>query len=105
MHSMLAVLLTPPGSTSRTLTAMTRQERDFRHELAAQHATPWQDKYVYAITAGCFGGLSVLFGGVSSKANPLHTPHDPPYPTSELTLPFGDPTPNIDPNARRSSRS
>jgi len=45
------------------------KERDFRQELeATSHATAWQDKYVYALTAGCLGGLSVLFGGVSSKA-------------------------------------
>jgi len=28
----------------------------------------WKDKYIYAVTAGCLGGLSVLLGGCASKA-------------------------------------
>jgi len=38
--------------------------------LQAEMTTPvkWTDKYIYAVTSGCIGGLSVLLGSCTAKA-------------------------------------
>jgi len=53
------------GYSQRHSKAANGMQEHLDHHLG--HSS-WRDKYVYGLTAGCLGGLSVLLGGCASKS-------------------------------------